>query len=86
MLRIADDPDELTHHTQAATPGDRPSRWRQIAGNDLQQGRFARAVRAHKCNYGTFTDPKRHLVEQHAAVRQVIADSGKLDVSHGRPW
>ena len=85
MLRITDDPDELTHHTQAATPGDRASGWRQIAGNDPQQGGLSRAVRADQRDYGAFTDPKRHVVEQHPAVRQVIADSGEIDVSHGRP-
>ena len=84
MLRH-DDPDELTHHAEAATPGDRPTGRRQIAGNDPQQGGLARAVRADQGNYGTFTDPKRHVVQQHAAVRQVIADSGEIDVSHGRP-
>ena len=31
---------------------------------------------------GALADPERHVVEQHPAVRQLVAHSGDVDVSH----
>ena len=46
--------------------------------------RRARTVRAEQCHRGALADPERHVVEQHPPVRQLVAHSGDVHVSHGR--
>jgi hypothetical protein len=85
ILGAPDAPNELTHHTQAAAPGDRAAGRHEITSDDIQQRGLACTVGSNQGDYGTLTDAEGHIVEQHPTVGQVIPNPGKLDMSHGRP-
>ena len=79
---VADAADELTHHAQAAAVRDGALLCGEIAGDQAQQGRLARPVRADKGRRGAIADPERDVVEQHPAIRQQMADVRDLDMAH----
>jgi len=55
---------------------------RLITGDDAQQGGLAGAVRADQRDLGALPDPERDVVEQHPAVRQLVAHPSDVDMSH----
>ena len=79
---VADAADELTHHAEAAAVRDAALLWGEIAGDQAQQGRLARPVRADKGRRGAVADPERDVVEQHPAIRKQMADVSDLDMAH----
>ena len=79
---VADAADELTHHAQAAAVRDAALLWGEIAGDQAQQDRLARPVRADQGRRGGIADPERDVVEQPPAVRQQMADVRDLDMAH----
>ena len=76
--------DELPHHAEAAGAGDRAGVRREVAGDDPQQRGLAGAVGADQRDLGALADPERDVVEQHPPVRQLVAHSGDVHVSHVR--
>ena len=76
--------DHLAHHAEPAGAGDRAGVRRQVAGDDPQQRGLAGAVGADQRDLGALADPERHVVEQHPPVRQLVAHSGDVHVSHER--
>ena len=76
--------DHLAHHAEATGPRHRPGVRHEVAGDDPQQGRLAGTVGADQGHLGALADAERHVVEQHPPVRQLVAHSGDVHVSHGR--
>ena len=74
--------DHLAHHAEAAGARHGSGVRRQLAGDDLEQRRLAGSVGADQRDLGALTDAERDVVEQHAAVRQLVPDPLDVDVSH----
>ena len=74
--------DHLAHHAEPAGAGHRTGARCQLAGDDLQQGGLARPVRADQRHLRALAHAERHVVEQHAAVRQLVPDTLDVDVTH----
>ncbi len=79
---VPDRADELAHHPDPARARDRTGVRREVAGDHLQQGGLAGAVRADQRGLGAVTDPEAHVGEQHPAVRQHAGQLGDVDVAH----
>ncbi len=67
---------------EAAGAGHSPGVRDQVAGDDAQQRRLARAVRTDQRDLGALTDPERHLVEQHPPVGELVPDTGDIHMTH----
>ena len=78
-------PDHLAHDPEAAGAGHHTGVRDQLSGDDAQQGGLAGAVRPDESDLGALPHPERDVVEQHPPVRQLVADSCDVDVSHERP-
>ena len=76
--------DELAHHAQPARPGDDARVRRQVAGDDPQQGGLAGTVGADERDLLPVADAEADVVEQHPPVRQLVAHSGDIHVTHAR--
>jgi hypothetical protein len=74
----------LAHDAEPAGAGDRAGVRDEVAGDDAQQRRLARAVRADQGDLRPLADPEGHVVEQHPPVRQLVAHPGNVHVSHDR--
>ena len=74
--------DELAHHAEPAGAGHDPRVGRQVSGDDAQQGRLARTVGADEGHLLPVPDPEADVVEEDAPVRQLVAHSGNVDMSH----
>ena len=58
---------------------------RQVTGDQPHQRGLAGAVRPDQRGDRAVADPERHVVEQHPAVRQGVADVRRLDMAHDCP-
>ena len=76
--------DELAHHAQASRAGDDARVRGQVAGDDPQQGGLAGTVGADQRDLLPVADPEADVVEQHPPVRQLVAHSGDIHVTHTR--
>ena len=74
--------DHLTHHAEPAGAGHDAGVRHQVAGDDPEQRRLARAVGADQRDLDILADAEGHVIEQHPAVRQLVAHSCDVDVSH----
>ena len=77
------DADHLAHHAEAAGAGDGAGVRRQVAGDDPQQGGLAGTVGADQRDLGALPHPERDVVEQHPAVRELVAHTRDVHVTHG---
>ena len=76
--------DVLAHHAQPAGSGHHPGVWHQLAGDDAQQRRLARAVGADQRDLGALADPERHVVEQHPPIGELVPDTFDIHMTHER--
>ena len=74
--------DHLTHHPETAAARHSALVRGQVAADDPQQGGLARPVGADQRHLGALPHPERHLVEQDPPVRQLVAHTGDVDVTH----
>jgi hypothetical protein len=76
--------DELPHHAKTAAAPDVARLRLVVTGDEPQEGRLARAVRADEGNLRSLADTKAHVIEQHPAVRQDMVNLDDVDVTHDR--
>ena len=76
--------DELAHHTQPARARHRPRMGSEITGDDPEQGGLAGAVRPDQRDLRALADAERDVVEQHPTVRELVPDTGDIDMTHER--
>ncbi len=73
---------ELAHHAEAAAHGDRAAVRFQLAGDQPQQGRLARAVGPDQGDHGAFADPEGHIAEERPPVGEVVLEVCGFQMSH----
>ena len=83
IRRVADASDELAHHPEATAVRHAAGVRGEVPGDQPQQRRLARAVRADERGRDAVADPERDVVKQHPAVRQGVTDMSDLDMAHG---
>src|SRR5690349_21226827 len=65
---------------------------RELSGDDPNQRCLASSIGADERGLGAVADAERHVIEEDAAVRQLVPDSGDVDVTHeessspDHPW
>ena len=81
---VPDGADELAHDPEPAVDRDRAGRCVLVAGDDADERRLAHTVRADESAVLSVTDSERHVVEELAATRGAIRESGDLECAHER--
>ena len=80
---VPDRPDELRHHAEPAARRDGPRIRLELAGDQLQQRTFARAVRADEGDRCGLSDAEAHVGQEQPPVGQVVIDVGDFEMTHG---
>ena len=76
--------DELVHDAEPPVDRDRPAGRRLLARDDAQQRCLAHAVRADQSDALAASDGERDITEELFAARQLPAEPGHLNRTHGR--